>query len=110
VSDHKRENRPREIDEWYCAEEGCEFNGKLAQQGVCYSADRQYQNWEKLYEASKEHADELLAIRQSEFADKPEEYIRWLEAMYEAAMVNWDGTLDECIRLRVENRRLRERT
>lgn len=108
MNDHKLEKRPRQIDELYCLEEGCEFNDKLAQQGICYSADHDSRDWEKIFDAGKHMGAELLAIRTSKYADKPDEYIRWLEAMYETAMMNWASTLDECICLRVENRRLKE--
>ena len=109
VSDHKREIRTREISDDHCAEPNCEFYGKSRQQGVCFSQPDDARDWDRIFEASKQHSDEMLAIRRSEFADKPSEYIEYLEAMYECAMMNWGSTLDECICLRVENRRLKER-
>ncbi len=109
MSEHRRENRPRQIDESYCVEPTCEFNGKHAQQGVCFNLDREGREWEQIFAASKRLSDEMLAIRKEKFADDPAEYTRWLEAMYETAMMNWGNTLDECICLRVENRRLKER-
>lgn len=107
MSSHRLESRQRQFKEDICVEPGCEFDGKPAQQGVCFGDDSG-PAWEKIFEAGKHLADEIREIRLSEYKDNPTEYIRWLEAMYETTMMNWTSTLDECICLRVENRRLKE--
>ncbi len=108
MSEHKRERRPREIDEYFCAEPGCEFEGRHAQQGVCHTNEPDFVVNERLEKYAEESAQELLRIRREHYPDDAE-YIEWLEAHYECAQINWTFTLDECIRLRVENARLKLR-
>lgn len=108
-TEHKLERRPCTIEEDYCAEPGCEFLGKRAQSGVCFNRTREERTWDQIAQLGMDTAEELKVLRAGEFADRPEEYTRWLEAMYETAMENWMSQLDECVCLRVQNRRLRER-
>lgn len=60
----------------------------------------------RIFAAGKAFSDEMLEIRARCYADRPEEYIRYLEAFYETAMMNWTSTLDECVVLRAEMRRM----
>lgn len=108
-AEHALERRSRSIEETYCAEPGCEFAGKRAEGGVCFNQERDARTWDKIAELAQQTSAELKQLRTEEYADRPEEYVRWLEAMYETSMMNWMSTLDECICLRVENRRLKER-
>lgn len=107
--DHKRELRTREYQESYCAEPSCEFYGERAQQGVCHSSEPELADWDRLHDAGQQFADELRQIRTEHYTDK-DEYIRWLEAMYESTMLNLTFTLDECVRLRAELALLKKRT
>ncbi len=107
MSDHKH---VREFLERYCDEPSCEFFGKPWQQGVCFNADGNFVRTKlNVITSGREFSEELLQVKREQFADKPDEYLRYVEAMYETAMMNWCSTLDECIELRVENRRLKER-
>ncbi len=113
ASDHPRDERQRSIADPHCADPNCEFYGKPWQQGVCFSSDLSGdrdvdRRIAKMSRRGKQVLDEIHDLRRTEFDGKPEEYICWLEAMYETGMMNWDGCLDECIALRVENRRLKE--
>lgn len=79
-----------------CAKRGCKFYGKEAQQGVCHTTDGDVVEWVKLEAHEKELLAELHAMKKREGRD----YVRALEAYYVSAMMNWQLTLDECIRLR----------
>lgn len=105
--DHKRRNGTREITEYYCEEPGCRFEGEPAVQGVCWNSEGEIADWDKLADAGERMSAEFKAIRiKSNWS--PEETIRWLEAMYETAMINWTMALDEVIRLRAEIALLKE--
>lgn len=106
--EHRQELRTCEVQESYCVEPGCEFNGERAVQGVCHSSKPDLADWDRLHDAGERFADELRKIRTEHYTDK-DEYIEWLEAMYECAMLNWTFTLDECIRLRREVALLKRR-
>lgn len=101
TTEHKREIRKREYDESYCAEPTCEFFGERVQQGVCHTTEPDVADLEKIDKHITELAEGLLDIRKNHYPNA-EDYIPWLEAHYECAMVNWAFGLDECIRLRRE--------
>jgi hypothetical protein len=101
---HSRANRPREIVESICTEAGCQFNGDYAQQGVCYADEGSVADWSKLDKLERELEGDLELVRKSM---QPEEYTAWLEAQYVCIHMNWDMTLDECVRLRRDNALLR---
>lgn len=101
MADHKRQESMRQVVEFICKEPDCEFYDEPAQQGVCHSADPDVADIDKLHSAGEQFAKELREIR-TEHYKTPEEYIPWLEAMYECVMLNWTFCLDECIRLRRE--------
>jgi hypothetical protein len=101
MTDHKKEQRTREILEYFCADEGCEFFGKHSQQGVCHTAEGEIVQLDRLYDIAKKFADDLRLFRTEHYTDK-DEYILWLESMYECTSLNWTFTLDECVRLRRE--------
>ncbi len=86
----------REILKRVCAHDGCQFFGKEAQQGVCHTTDGDLVEWAKLDAHERELLDSLKEMREREGDD----YVRCLEANYVCAMMNWQMTLDECIRLR----------
>jgi hypothetical protein len=87
----------RAIFETFCAQPRCKFNGKEAQQGVCYSNEGEIVSFDKLAKHESALHAELKALRKQEGARS---YVTALEAHYVSAMMNWQITLDECIRLR----------
>ena len=109
MSDHKTEKRHREIDEHFCVEEGCEFFEKHAQQGVCHTTEMDVADIDKLYKIAEEFATDLREFHRKNYGDDKDEYISYLESMYECAMLNWTFGLDETIRLRKENALLKLR-
>lgn len=102
IVEHKES---REIVERMCAQRGCKFFGKAAQQGVCYDDEGALAAWAKLEAHEKELVAELKAMKKRE----GKAYVRALEAYYITAMMNWDLTLDECIRLRRDLARAKRR-
>lgn len=86
----------REIVRRTCRHAGCAFYGQAAQQGVCHTTDGDLVEWSRLDAHERELTDELRQMREREGAD----YVRVLEAHYVGAMMNWQLTLDECVRLR----------
>lgn len=104
---HATESRDRSIKESICAEKGCKFFGQLAQQGVCHTSSGDLIDWDRLAQHEQREEAELEVFRKKY---KGKEYVRWLESMYLCAQLNWQGTLDECIRLRRDNALLRLKT
>lgn len=96
----------REIVKRVCAQQGCEFFGRDAQQGVCHDTDGDLIEWAKLDAHEKELSDSLKEMREREGDD----YVVALESYYVSAMMNWQCTLDECIRLRRDNALLKVRS
>lgn len=91
-----RQTHQQPVTRTICVEKGCEFRGKDARQGVCYSNEGELADWVKLDSHEKQLVAELTAMKKREGKD----YVRALEAYYVTAMMNWQITLDECIRLR----------
>lgn len=104
---HPTKKVPREVADTYCDDPTCAYYGKLAQQGVCFSDEASTADWEKL----AKHEEELTAEMQR-YLDKhgQTQYVKYLEAVYVTAVQSWDLTLDELIRLRMENRALKEKS
>jgi hypothetical protein len=97
-------NENRRYTKRICAQKGCKFRGKEAQQGVCYSGQGELIDWDRLAEQEAREQAELDRVKKKY---KGKTYVEWLEAMYLCAQLNWQGTLDECIRLRRDNALLR---
>jgi hypothetical protein len=95
---HEVEERTetREVVTRVCARKDCQFFGQEAQQGVCHTTDGDLVEWATLDAHERELLDSLRAMRERE----GEDYVGALEAHYVSAMMNWQLTLDECIRLR----------
>jgi hypothetical protein len=104
---HKLERRifNREIHETYCADDACEFKGQPAAQGVCHTQQPYAFHWESFIKVEKESEEELKSMR--ERAASTEEYIETLESQYICQQMNQWSTLDELVRLRAENRKLK---
>ena len=102
-SKHTLEKRPREIHENYCAQKGCVFYGKPAQQGVCFSDKPEVVDWDRLARSEAEHYAELEFFRKKYRRKGLKKYVEWLEAMSVCESINANMVLDELIRLRREN-------
>ena len=99
---HNRETRiyAREIHETFCDDKKCKFYGQHAQQGICHTDKPDLVDWDRIAKHEKEQEDELTYFRKKY---KGNGYVKWLEAMYSCASVNWRFTLDDLIRLRRDN-------
>ena|SRR3990167_4607983 len=106
MSEHQTERRMREIGDSYCVEPGCEYKGKPAVQGHCFS--RLDDETNRLIERMEKRAEDSLAVYRARY--QGEEYVKVLESMYVCAMMNWDGALDQLVRLRRENAALKRAT
>ena len=86
MSKHKtiKQVHPRSITTTYCAQRGCKFRGKEAQQGVCYSDKGALVDWKRMAQQEQQVLDELTAIRKSKDLKA---YVRTLEANYVTANV-----------------------
>lgn len=109
---HKTETRifRRDIHESYCAQPDCEFFGKHTSQGNCYSStdDDGSEAWFNRYERRTEALEKELVEMRNE-CKTPEEYLDYLEGSWVYDKMCWDNTLDECIQLRAENARLKNK-
>ena len=90
-----------------CNDKRCKFYGKQTVQGVCYATDGNLVEWAKLDAEEKDLIASLKDIRKSSKSDK--DYVRALEAYYISAMMNWEISLDETLRLRRQNALLKEK-
>jgi hypothetical protein len=96
----QKPHRTRSAEKSYsikiCDQPGCKFRGKEAQQGICHTTEGELIGWDKLEAHEKEIVAELADMKRREGKD----YVRALEANYICAMLNWEGALDETVRLR----------
>lgn len=86
----------RPIRSIICDRKECEFYGKEAQQGVCHTDNGDVVKWDAL----EAHEREILAAMEEMRQNEGDQYVKALESHYLSAMMNWQLTLDECIRLR----------
>ncbi len=92
---------PRRIHESWCAQKGCQFNGKPAVQGVCHSTetfagDPDYSYWEHMDKIVQDH---MVVLRKMLKGRSPKEQRLRLESEIACGLMNaWSG-LDETIRL-----------
>ncbi len=91
-----QQQHQRSITTTYCAQKGCKFIGKEAQQGVCFHAKGELIDWQRVAQQETQILAELQGLRKA----GPKAYVQGLEAHYVSAMINWQFTLDEVIRLR----------
>lgn len=105
----KQTHRTKSAEKSYsikiCDQPGCKFRGKEAQQGVCHTAEGELIDWARLEAHEKEILAELTDMKRREDRD----YVRALEAHYISAMLNWQFSLDETLRLRRDLAVLRNR-
>lgn len=106
----QKQHRTKAVERSYttkiCDQPDCEFRGKEAQQGVCHTMDGDLISWDRLDAHEKEIIADLADMKKREGKD----YVRALEAHYISAMLNWEGALDEAIRLRRDLAVLKNRT
>jgi hypothetical protein len=102
--EHKLDHGWRRISESKCAEQGCEFFGKRAQQGVCFS--RLDGPSEKYVDLVRKYAEARLAeekaLRKMNKVDSSAKWIKYLESNLECCWMNERFVLDELIRLRAQ--------
>ena len=104
MSEHRTEMRMREIGESFCLEPGCEYEGKPSIQGHCHS--RLDEDTDRIIARMETSAESSLAFYREQHPDDAE-YLKTLESMYVCAMMNWEGALDQLVRLRRENAELK---
>lgn len=107
---HRTETRVfvREIHEHYCTEPKCKFFGRPAAQGVCHTrlGRRVLHDLERRDKRASEGVSEMREIAKAQKFSK-DQYINYLERLHHCDSMNEWFTLDELIRLRGENARLR---
>lgn len=103
-ADHKTETRifSREIHESFCDEPTCEFYKKHAAQGHCGKDEAEDM---RIYDLIDRREAELEKDWNECYASDPE----GSKSAYITAMLNWSLGLDECIKLRAENARLKNK-
>jgi hypothetical protein len=102
---HRSKPAERSYSIKICDQPGCKFRGKEAQQGVCHTAEGELIDWTRLEAHEKQTLAELANMKRHEGRN----YVRALEAHYISAMLNWQGALDETLRLRRDLAVLRNR-
>ena len=103
MANHATELREQVSHVSYCVEPGCEYYGERSVQGRCFQAlDDEIDRYiTKLHERAEQGLSEIKQIA----GDK---YLEHLEFYYIFNRVNNEFTLDELVKLRLENRRLRD--
>jgi hypothetical protein len=103
---HQTEQRifAREIHETFCAQRGCRFFGKHAQQGHCHTRTpcigKDWEHIDAAFQFAERAATEQLGLLRKDCRGNPRAYLKWLEAHVWCGWVNAAGTLDELVRLR----------
>ena len=105
--EHRTELRERveyRLNESYCIEPGCEYNGKPAVQGHCHTrldteTDRYIDRIEKDAESILQHT--------REHNPGTAEYVEALESQFMCAWINVEFGIDNLVRLRRENAALK---
>lgn len=106
---HKTEGRVfvREIHESYCVQKGCKFYGKRSAQGICDTRDTFYGGSFAYIDKMEKRIVEELKEAKKHFGKEPKKWVRYLESQHICDSMNTAFTLDELIRLRAENARLK---
>lgn len=109
TKDHKLRHGRREIPQSYCAQLGCKFYGKEAQQGVCFSSLSP--TADKYITAVMQTGDHLLhEMKLSRFGNKAGPVRKWVQYLESHIICTWANNtflLDEVIALRAECATLR---
>jgi hypothetical protein len=109
---HKLKTGWRRIPESRCEDPSCEFFGKPAQQGVCFSrlTNRSTQYIDAVRKYSDARMAEVKSLRKIDkklTTDK--QWIKYLEANLECCWMNEEFTLDQLIHLRAQVGKLTNR-
>jgi len=107
---HKRETRfiVHKYQRNYCDQEDCEFYGKKAVQGHCYSTECwEEKNYKKYIKAAEEWLEEIKEIANRDGGENT--YLDYLESTFFNVVMMQDSTMDECIRLRATVARLKNK-
>lgn len=99
----------REIHESYCADPACRFFGKKAVQGVCHTTEPFADGtiWDYVVKVDKA-ARSYLEMRQVCLGKSAKDYVRRLESEIVCHWSNNIHSIDELVRLRMENAILRD--
>ena len=109
---HRKETRVfpgnKHVD--FCTEPGCELRGKRRAQGICYSISPLTGMRVKSFETARKYAVEWLNEAREIHKKLPKElWIGFLEGAYVTQVMNMAINLDECVLLRAENTRLKNK-
>lgn len=100
----------RDIQESYCDQLDCEFYGKRSSQGTCFSeTDPDEIRFNHFLDYMEAQAESHLKFTQLQRPESDKEYIEELESEVVCHFMNWTSTIEECVRLRTENARLRNK-
>lgn len=102
--EHATEFRRREISDSFCTAPGCEYEGKPAVQGHCFS---RLDDATDRYLREKEASALSILAHLREQNPAADEYVKALESYYVCSWMNGEFTLDELVRLRRDNAALR---
>ena len=107
-SEHKTIHKYRKVCETMCAEPGCEFNGKHAAQGICFSKlSRNVNAYIVSVMNQGEHLlKEMKSLRKANKLTTDKAWIKYLEGHVACEWANNMFHLDELISLRAEVSRL----
>ena len=109
---HSLETRvfERKILETFCVQPRCEFRGKRAAQGVCYDRKSLSGQKFKYLDATEKYAVEnLQEARKAHRGQSDRKWVTNLESHFITHEMNQIFSLDELVRLRAENARLRSK-
>jgi hypothetical protein len=110
VKKHKTELRDSTFKRSYCMQEGCEFYGLPAAQGIC-GEGRINTVQQKYLESVSKHGEKFLAeMKALRGVNKMKSTKKWVEHLELQVLTEWINhwfTLDELVSLRAENARLR---
>lgn len=104
MSEHKTELRDAQFKRSYCVEPGCDYFDQEAVQGHCHTVlDAETDRYIARLEKNAEESLEWVRTNTT-----PEDYQSRLEAEYICMLCNWTSALDELVRLRAENAKLKQ--
>ncbi len=102
IKDHKIKMGSRSIPESICNQIGCEFYGKPAKQGICFSVLAK--STSSYIDSVRKRADDCLkemkGLRKVNKLETDAKWIRYMESHFTCAWMNSEFTLDQLIHLR----------
>lgn len=104
---HKTHLKDFTVKRSFCGDKTCDFYGKMAEQGVCFSIipDR----WAKHYTARMKAAERMLDFNRKHNYKKlsQKQIMKSMESEIVCTWMNYTSCLDELVWLRGENAKLR---